>query len=286
MDEAGITGALEMLKTNSFIIKDYILPILIPMLTTVISAILAYKVAMKAASRGELNKQKHQQAHAANSLILHAEMCFQACISRKSFYKNNMSPDLATRIDIFPVITSPSTDKALPIALSELLFLESDISAGDMNWANVSCISRLFNDFLVAENLESRRSVLKLELNELISKSFDHKLISVTKLDLDWMVKEFGSSKTANILTISEQLIGMTDWLLINLNLLIKQIQEIANDRINNGDSSLKYPIIKIDTDHNEFRQSFLVKCPKPNLNRIHELTGLTPQEFESRSRC
>lgn len=229
-----LVNAINGLKSNSSIIKDYIFPISI----SFISAFLGVGAAKLTFRHQEKLKIEVAKVGVINKYIIQMEEARTALIGIKLNYKDLDETNFIGRCLQVPQIITIRENEISNNAheLSFMVTLAKNYVACDYDasWANPMRVSTVINNYNLISILLSKRSELKIDFNNKMS---DYKKINGipqgSNLTLEMMDKAYGIQELIALCDLTERLISLVDDVLYELDDFINNFPSEARGKIN-----------------------------------------------------
>ncbi|EAO4069308.1 hypothetical protein DKU16_09680 [Salmonella enterica subsp. enterica serovar Potsdam] len=266
---------------NTNVIKDYVLPVVLP----IISSVLSYFIATRLFYRQEYLKAQRRKVNVVNKCIYDYFSAMTTLLQIKGNYYGgvSISENPIERALAFPVVVFSGAP--LSSDLSELACILSQKgvennreTAKTTNWGDafvVSDIARRFNSLLAALNV---RNDFDDTYRGMIIESTGSPLPTM-RFKNDDIVNAIGSNKAAYYIDITEQIMIMIDVLLLDINLLLKELplyaESLFDKRVMQEDSG----ILKFNDLHERFPLLMKPVTP-PSIKLMSDYLGYSEDEI------
>jgi len=223
-----LVSAIESLKQEPNLFKDYIFPIASAFFTSILGAFIAYLVL----NRQENLSLEKEKLSAANKWTLDIERAKSSLISIKSNYHKELNSHPLQRLASIPSIIF----KPEPIVenYQDLAFIVpsiEDAASTDDKWSQISRINCMVNNYNSLIHMWKKRN----EVNEAFKQSILNTYGNNAFVDISLKDAEaaFGSAGLVPLIDITERCIKLTDQIIIELNDFLEHFPKFAKTKIN-----------------------------------------------------
>jgi hypothetical protein len=225
--------AIESIKPDDNLIKDYVYPIALAFISALMGSLLGYWVILKR-TQEETEKDK---IDSTNKLLLEAADCFHNLQAIKANYVGKLTEDPAQRLGCVPPILMhhrPSNPEFsglfyLARATSET-FKNSTTKESQDNFQNIPRIKLIFENYNTALEMWKTRNELVLPIFEAIVSGSSK--TAVTNISFNHMTELVGYTKIAQLIDLNEKILSFTDSILSDFMMLMTELPDAAESLI------------------------------------------------------
>ncbi len=223
-----IVSAIESLKQEPNIFKDYIFPIASAFFTSILGAFIAYL----ALNRQETLQIEKEKLNSANKWTLDIERARASLISFKGNYHKQLSAVPIQRVFAIPSIiikSEPIIEKYQDLAF--IIPVENSKETEVPKWSQITRINAMVANYNSLLHMWEKRN----EINEQFKQSVlaTHGNNAYAKLTLADAEAAFGRSDLAILIDLNEKCIKLTDHIIIELNDFLEHFPTFAKTKIN-----------------------------------------------------
>ena len=272
-----IVQAIESLKTESNVFKDYIFPIASAFFSSLLGAGIAYFF-FRYQEKIKIEKNKMD---IVNKWILLAEDAHLNLIAIKQNYQGKLTDlPLQRALTIPHIIFSPQ-----PILekYSELSFLAPKNKIQETEkWCNISRIKVMINNYNLLQDLWKKRNEIVRPIQEkLVAQYSNNSVINVTNEEIFVCVSKVD---VLSLVDLTERTVNLTDDILIELEDFLTSFPNYAETlidtkKIKDYGSVLKY----LSNNNDPVIVEILKSSPKVNYQLLANLFGIKAEELEKR---
>ncbi|HAS7010776.1 hypothetical protein [Vibrio parahaemolyticus] len=239
-----IANAIESLQSNPY--KDYIFPVGSVLVSGAVGILASYY----AIHKQESNRAKIGNIESANKLLLHACNARDNLIAIKSNYFHQLDGHPITRLLVIPPIFFDQT--RVDVDISKLSFLHVTSETNQVNkWLNIVRINGVFKNYNFLLDIWDKRNNLYEEFVLPIVSSKHGSTINHTEF-----IEQVGLGKIAEMSDITEQVISLTDDLLIEVCCFLEAFSLLSKDKLDSTVSkkyrpslNFKLPTVEVAPD-------------------------------------
>lgn len=225
--------AIESLKPEDNLIKDYIYPIALAFLSAIMGSLFGYYVVLK---REQVEAEK-EKIDSTNKLLLEAIDCFHDLEAIKGNYLGKLTDQPAQRLACVPPILMhhrPSNPE-----FAGMFYLVKDASKvinnrtfqeTQDNFANIPRIKLIFGNYNTVLKMWKTRNELVLPVFEAIVA--DNSATGVAYVNFDDMLRSASHVKIAKLIDLNEKVLSLTDDLLADFMKLMMELPKISEQLI------------------------------------------------------
>lgn len=225
--------AIESLKPEDSLIKDYIYPIALAFVSAVMGGFIGYLGILKRAHE----EDEKAKINATNKLLLEAVDCFHNLQAMKHNYQGKLTDNPVQRLLCVPPILMhhrPSNPEFaglfyLANAKSKVLKNYTHQEIQD-SFANIPRIKLIFENYNTAFEMWKTRNELARPIFEKIVSG--NSSTAVANVYLDDIVRTVGHAKIAQLIDLNEKVLSITDDLLVDFMKLMTELPKISEPLI------------------------------------------------------
>jgi hypothetical protein len=225
--------AIEKLKPEDSLIKDYIYPIVLAFVSAIMGGFVGYLGILKRSYQ----EDEKAKINATNKLLLAASDCFHNLLAIKLNYQGKLTDKPLQRLFCVPPILmyhSPFNPEfaGLFFLAKESSKIAKILTPEEMqdSFTNIPRIKLIFENYNTAlEMWKTRNELVPPIFKEIVS---DHSATGVAKVNFQDVVKSIGYAKIAQLINLNEQVLSITDDLLADLMKLMNELPKIAKPLI------------------------------------------------------
>jgi len=248
-----IATAIESLQSNPF--RDYILPVG----SVLVSGAVGVFAANYSVHKHESNKAAISNIEAVNSILLSTCNARENLIAIKGNYCNQIDSHPINRLLAIPPIFFDSNK--IYIDAPKLSFLHSGKTSQDVSkWLNAGRINGMFKNYNFLLEIWDKRNELYEE--HLLPIVCDKHAGQINHQEL---IAELGLGKVAEMSDVTEQVIMLTDDILVEMCCFLEAFSTLSKDTVN----------LKVAK---RYREIFVFKLPTSNISEYAvDMMSLTP---------
>lgn len=273
-----IVNAINGLKNDGGMIKDYIFPIA----SSFISASLGVLAAKLTFSQQEKTKYEIGKLTLVNKLIIMMGEARGTLLAIKHNYKDLSESHFIARTLVIPPIIMD--DFKITNNASEFSFLvgdegEYDESEYNKSWANILRISMMINNYnQVCVILNKRNEICMDFMRKLADYKKEINYIEGADVSYKMLSQAFGERELIAFCDLTERLLSFLDDILFEINDFMHNFPALAKSKldkklINGHGKVLKYQDGKLE----------IKRTPPPDYSIIATLMGMSIEEIEAR---
>jgi hypothetical protein len=266
--------AVNDLKSNSSIAKDYIYPIAIPFL----SAFIGVAAAKLTFRHQEKIKAEVTKVNALNKLIIKMGEARSSLLGLKYNYNDLSETNFIKRaLDIPPIIIS---DYKVETNASELSFLVDDnpdytAKEYDKTWINIPRVGMMISNYHQVYSMLIKRNELCLEvLNSISSFNVKKGMLAGAPMSYDHIEDAVGADKLVAFCDLTQLFISFLDDVLFEINDFMFNFPEQAERKIEKKLIKGYCTVLKYKTGGYEIKRTI-----EPDYQFIADFMGLTIEQ-------
>jgi hypothetical protein len=225
--------AIENLKAEDNLVKDYIYPIALAFVSAVMGSLFGYYVIL---TREKVEAEK-AKIDATNKLLLEAIDCFHDLEAIKGNYLGKLTDNPTQRLACVPPIlmlhrpSNPEFAGMFYLAKdASKIFKSRTFKEAQDNFANIPRIKLIFENYNTALEMWKTRNELVLPIFEaIVSKN---SATGVANVSLEDMVRSATHLKVAQLMDLNEKVLSLTDDLLAEFMKLMMELPKISEQLI------------------------------------------------------
>lgn len=269
-----IINAIESLKQEPNIFKDYLFPIVSAFFTSLLGAWIAYFF-----FRYQENiKMEKEKIDVTNKWIILAEEAMTSLINFKTLYNNKLTAHPIQRALAVPTIIFTSS----PIIedYSKLSFLTTTVSNSDYpKWSQINRIRTMIHNYNYLQEIFQKRNDIGQPMKEKVLKKHSNKaFVNISNSDILTLVDH---SELANFIHLTEYIINLIDDLLIEFEDFITNFPTYAKTLIKTKKLANYGGILTYLSTENIKTQELLKKSPDADYTSITNLFGKSEEELK-----
>ena len=228
-----LVKAIESIKPEDNLIRDYLYPIVLAFVSAVMGSLLGYYVILKRA-QDEAEKVK---IDATNKLLLEAIDCFHDLEAIKGNYLGKLTDKPAQRLVCVPPIlmhhrpSNPEFSGMYYLAKNASKFFKNrTLQETQDSFANIPRIKLVFGNYNTALEMWKTRNELVIPVFEAIVTG--NSKTGVANVSFDDMVSSTSHVKIAQLIDLNEKVLSLTDELLADFMRLMVELPKISEKLI------------------------------------------------------
>lgn len=270
--------AIESLRQESSLIKDYIYPIIISFFSAVLGAFTAY---FTLRYQEDTNRER-LKLDICNKWTIEIQGLFQSLISFKNNYDSPLSSNPVHRaLQVRMIIKH---DEPLTLDYAELSFItpdDVDLDAKKSKWRQISRIRNLVENYNTTLNIwEARNSIDEVLKEKLLITAGNKPYADLSEKDI---INTIGEKDLAKLIDLTEKAIHLTDDLIIESNDFLEKFPNIVKAVVKTNKTENYGTVLKYDTSTNQYLQNFLKKSPAVDYRKIAKIFDVTEEEAQRR---
>ncbi len=267
--------AIESLKQDANPFKEYVFPIVSGFLSSLLGAGVAY-LTLRHQDEIQIEKDKLDNA---NDWILTAESAFSSLMVFKKNYQTKLTSNPFQRaLTVKSIIhTSNAIDKNIS-SLSFIVPKKEDKGAQDIKWRSISRIRTMVNNYNYILELWEKREEIEKPIKEKILN--DNSTLSYADVTKEKIINSVGAAKITILISITEQLIKLTDDILIEIDDFLKEFPAIAKTLINKKLLKQYGAVISFSVNGNQILQNIIIRSPEVDYKILSELYGVPEEQL------
>lgn len=261
--------AVENLKQEPNLFKEYIFPIVSAFLSAIFGALIAY-LTLK---RQESLKLEKDKIDTANQWTLDIQKARSCLISIKQNYYRDLGDVPTQRLGATPTIFLKT--EPIPENYHSLGFIVPSANkknSDKQKWAQISRIDTLVSNYNLLLNMWSKRNEINEQFKRSLMATYGNRAFH--SLSLDDAVRAFGHAGMVALLDLNERCIKLTDDLIIEANDFLENFPAVAKKKINLKRVEGYSQLLTYSHDNNEKFLEMLAPIPQPDYSTVTELFG------------
>ncbi len=271
-----IITAIQSLKQESSLFKDYIFPIVSAFFASVLGAAAAY-FSLKYHHDIETEKDK---LDIANKWLLLAEEARSNLIAIKQNYHGTLKNHPVQRVLAIPTIlfiAAPMTED-----YSKLSFLVPKIpSDKPTKWSQIPRIRTMIHNYNYLLELWHKRNDIERPIKEDIIQKLSTKTYDA--IDPDQAIKYADKTNLILLIDLTEHVIRLTDDLLVEFNDFLSNFPVYAETLINTKQLEHYGSVLTFSNNGNKQLMAILKKTSDVDYQSVTELFGMTVDQLKQR---
>lgn len=273
-----LVKAIDGLKQDPNIFKDYLFPIASALFTSLLGAGIAY-FTLRHQEGVQIEKQK---MNTANKWTLLAEEARSSLIAIKGNYHENLTDNPIQRMSAVPSILFHAT----PIIerYEELSFIISKVnqdSGEPEKWSQIPRIRSMISNYNNILELWKKRNQIERPIREaIIAKSGGQAYVNMDQATLMGIIS---GADLSLVIDLTERVIKLTDDLIIELDDFLAGFPALAKSLINTKRLKRHGSVIKYLNNGNELLLKLIEKTPEVDYSSVEQLFGESSEQLRQR---
>lgn len=278
-ETALLVKAIDGLKQDPNYFKDYAFPIASAFFTSILGAGIAY-LTLKRQEGVQIEKDK---LDAANKWILVVENAIATLFAIKVNYHGQLSDTPLQRLSAIPSIlfhASPVVEKSY----QELSFIVPSRERNQDSyhkWSQIPRIRAMISNYNYVLKLWEKRNDLNQQFKEQLLNHHGDK--AYVNLSLDNVVAASCQANFIILVDLTEQVVKLTDDLIIELNDFLSEFPSFAKTKIQVKRLKRYGSIMTHSNDDNKKLLNLLVKSPNVDFSSVEQLFGTSSEDIKKR---
>lgn len=271
-----IVNAIESLRQEGSIFKDYIFPIASAFFTSLLGAGIAYK-SFRYQEDIKIEKKKMDTA---NKWTLLADEARSNLISIKENYYGMLTEQPIQRTLAIPTILF--TAKPIVEDYSQLSFL-APIQSNDEypKWSQIPIIRTMIHNYNYVQELWLKRNEIERPVREKIMQQ--HSTEAFVDVSLEQIFQCVDKANFAMLVDLTEYIISLTDDLLVELDDFLANFPVYAKTHINSEKLKRYGSVLVYSNIGNEKLLAMLERSPNADYSSLTTLLGKTTDQLKQR---
>ena len=271
-----IIQAIESLRAEPDLFKDYIFPIA----SAFFSASLGAAIAFMFFRHQETITVEKCKMNTANKWLLLAEEARSNLISIKQNYHGTLTEDPIERALSIPTILFSC--KPIIESYVDLSFIVSKGNTSDINkWSQISRIRAMIHNYNYLQELWLKRNQIERPIKEAVINNYSDK--PFVDVSLEEIVDCVGLAQLSSLVDLTEHVVKLTDDILVELDNFLAEFPAytkslIKHKKIKNYGSVLTY-----SNNGNLKLMEIITKSPQANYKSITDLFGVSEDDLHKR---
>ncbi|VEL96898.1 hypothetical protein ALT761_01891 [Alteromonas sp. 76-1] len=272
--------AIESLKQEPNIFKDYIFPIVSAFLSALFGALIAYFTL----KRQESLKIEKEKLDAANKWTLDIQKARSSLIAIKQNYFKDLSSNPTQRVGSVPsIVVKAENIKESYADLGFIVPTEAELKEKNLKWAQIARVDTLVSNFNSLLTMWDLRNRINEEFKQAILNK--HGNGAYLKLSLNDALSAFGQPGMVALIDITERCIKLTDHLIIETNDFLENFPDVVEKKINLRRLKKYSQLLKYHHDGNEKFLEMLQLMPETDYSAVTKVFGETEERLKERHR-
>ena len=271
-----IVQAIESLRSEPGLFKDYIIPIA----SAFFSALLGGAIAFLFFRHQEKLSVEKSKMNTANKWTLLAEEARSNLISIKHNYHGNLTEKPIQRALAIPSVLF----SCQPIieSYADLSFIVPKVGADEIGkWSQIPRIRAMIHNYNYLQELWLKRNEVERPIKEaVVTRYSDKAFVDVT---LDEVVNCVGAVQFSSLVDLTEHVVKLTDDLLIELDSFLGQFPIYAKSLINCEGIKSYGSVLTYSNNGNLRLLEILKKSPQADYESVVGLFGVSIEVMKSR---
>ena len=271
-----IVNAIESLRQEGGIFKDYIFPIASAFFTSLLGAGIAYK-SFRYQEDIKIEKEKMDTA---NKWILLAYEARSSLIAIKQNYYGMLTEHPVQRTLVIPTILL--TTRPIVEDYSQLSFLVPKLLNDEYpKWSQIPIIIAMIHNYNHVQELWLKRNEIEKPIKEKIMKQYATEAFADVNLEQIFLCVD--KANFAMLVDLTEYVIRLTDDLLVELDDFIANFPVYAKTHINSEKLKRWGSVLTYSNNGNEKLIAMLEKSPNVDYSTLTTLFGKTTDQLNQR---
>lgn len=268
--------AIESLKSEPSIFKDYIFPIA----SAFFSSVLGGVIAVMFFRYQERIAQEKSKLNAANKWILLADEARATLISIKQNYHGALTENPIQRALAIPTVLFSS--QPIKENYSELSFVVPSAENGTIHkWSQIPRIRAMICNYNYLQELWLKRNDIERPIKEtLLKKSSDKAHVDI---GLDEVLECVGHVEITSLIDLTEHVVKLTDDLLVELDNFLTEFPAFVKSILNTKKINEYGSVLTFSSEGNVIYQEILQRSPAPNFETIEGIFGASKEALRKR---
>jgi hypothetical protein len=272
---AMLVDAIRALAPEADWIKDYAFPMFSAFFSAILGAVVAYGT-LRLQHRHDAERQKLE---ILNRWTLNAEQRLQSLIAIKANYHRQLTADPFQRLlripSVLGVFSRPEDSAA---ELSFILPERSDTDGLNEKWRQVPRISALFSNYETLMSLWAKRNEIERPWREgLVNAAGGQATLAVSFEDA---VRATSHAQIITLIGITEQVVKMTDDVMLELNDFIYRFPSIGEAVLNMKVARRFGKIANVSAALTVERAGLLERSPAVDIKQLSLMSGIAEESL------
>jgi len=137
----------------------------------------------------------------------------------------------------------------------------------------------MINNYNYILELWEKRNEIERPIKEKIL--HDNSTLAYADVNSDQIIKSVGATKITSLIDITEQLIKLTDDLLIEINDFLSEFPNVAKSLISKKHINKYGSIISFSMDDNPILLNIIIRCPEVDYKILAKLYGSSEEQIK-----
>lgn len=271
-----IVNAIESLKQEGSIFKDYIFSIASAFFTSLLGAGIAYK-SFRYQEDIKIEKEKMD---IANKWTLLADEARSNLISIKQNYHGKLTENPIQRAAAIPTILF--TAKPIVEDYSQLSFLVPKQSSDEYpKWSQIPRIRTMIHNYNYVQELWLKRNEIERPIREKIVQQYSTK--AFVNVSPEQIFECVGEANFALLVDLTEKVIALTDDLLVESDDFLANFSVYVKTHINSERLKRYGSVLNYSNNGNEKLLAMLERSPNADYSSVTTLFGATTDQLKQR---
>jgi hypothetical protein len=269
-----VVQAIESLKQESNLFKDYLYPIVSSFFSAILGAIVAYYTLRFQ----EGIQRERTKLDICNKWSIEVEGLFQSLIAFKGNYISDIGNDPVERA--VKVRTILNHNQPIQINYAELSFItpsKNDIDGQGRKWQQLSRIRGMIENYNAILALWNKRNSSERPLKEKIISALGNKpYADVTEEEI---INVIGEKDLTSLIDLTEKALHLTDDIIIESNDFLNHFPDVVKAVVNIKKIKKYGTVLKFNTSDNQYLKKLIKRSPEVNYEKLARIYGITFEE-------
>lgn len=271
-----IVKAIESLRQDGSIIKDYIFPIASAFFTSLLGAGIAYK-SFRYQDDIKIEKEKMD---VTNKWTLLADEARSSLISIKQNYHGKLTEHPIQRALVIPTILF--TANPIEESYSQLVFLAPKQTSDEYpKWSQISRIRTMIHNCNYVQELWLKRNEIERPIKKKVVQRYSAG--AFVDVSLEQIFECVSEASFATLVDLTEHVIKLTDDLLVELDDFLANFPVYAKTHINSERLKRYGSVLTYSNNDNGELLAMLQKSPNADYSSVTALFGATTDQLKQR---
>jgi len=273
-----VVSAIESLKQEPNIFKDYIFPIASAFFTSILGAIIAYYTL----NRQEYVQIEKEKMNASNKWTLDIEQARSNLIAIKGNYNGELTNLPIQRVGAIPSILFHA--QPIPESFKDLSFIvpkESESKTDLPKWSQIPRIRAMISNYNYLLKLWEQRNEINQNFKELILASIGNN--AYANLTLQQVEVAIGKANLVILIDLTERCITLTDDIIVELDSFLTEFPAFAKTKIDTKRLKKFGTVISYSNNGNEALLELIKKSPIVDFSTVEYLFGEKDADIKKR---
>lgn len=276
-DIQAIVQAIESLKNDGGLFKNYLFPVLSSFFSAILGAVVAY-FTLRFQENIQIERTK---LDICNKWTIEVEGLFQSLIAFKANYASKIGSNPIERAVKVKTILNHS--EPLQLNFAELSFVtpKKNSSEGhNQKWRQVPRVRGLIENYNTILRLWEQRNFIERPLRERLISAAGSK--PYADFAFEEIISVIGERNLASLIDLTEKAIHLTDDIIIESNDFLNEFPGVAKAVVDTKRVKRYGTVLKFETEENQYLQKLICRVPEVDFEKIAEIYGTTISEAQS----